>query len=307
MAEARLGDAFEALRASMTALPPPSSSQLVSIVLPFIDGDLFFDEAIASVVAQSCQDWELWLVDDGSIDASRDKALALAAAAPGRVHALEYPGHENRGQAAARNLALGRARGRYVAMLDIDDVWLPEKLERQAAILDAVPEAAMVYGPMVYWYGWTGRREDELRDFVSPHGRRHDQLLPAPDQLLQVVVHKDGLPAPTNVMIRREVIDAGVRFDESFGMYDDEVFLAQIALRWPVYLSSAAYELYRQHPDSFCAQAIRAGEYHVHRPNTARGDFLRWLQRHVAASGRSTPALEAAIEAALSDYEAGRT
>ena len=298
-------DRFAALRASLAMLPAPAASPRISIVVPFLNGDRFFDEAIASVIAQSCSDWELWLVDDGSTDASRDKSQALAEAAPGRVHALEFPGHANRGQAAARNFALERVRGRHVAMLDIDDVWKPEKLERQAAILDRVPEAAMVYGPMVYWYGWTGNREDQLRDFVSPHGSRHDRLIPAPEQLLHLVVHKDGLPAPTNVLIRREVIDAGIRFDESFGMYDDEVFLAQIVLRWPVYLTSAAYELYRQHPDSFCAQAIRAGEYDVHRPSTSRGDFLRWLQRHVEASGRSTPALAAAIEGALSEYETG--
>ena len=296
-------EAFAALRASLASLPAPSATPKVSIVVPFLDGDRFFDEAIASVVAQTCTDWELWLVDDGSTDASRDKALALAETAPGRVHALEFPRHANRGQAAARNLALERVRGRHIAMLDVDDVWKPEKLEQQSEILERVPEAAMVYGPMVYWYGWTGDREDELRDFVSPHGRRHDRLIPAPDQLLHLVVHKDGLPAPTNALIRREVIAAGIRFDESFGMYDDEVFFAQIALRWPVYLTSAAYELYRQHPDSYCAQAIRAGEYDVHRPNSSRGHFLRWLQRHVEASGLGSPALVTAIDDALSAYE----
>ncbi len=258
---------------------------LVSVIVPFLNGNRFFNEAVKSILDQTYRDWEILFVDDGSIDASSEKAFNLSTANPERIRYLKHPGHVNKGQAASRNLALEHAQGKYIAMLDIDDIWLPEKLTRQVDILERFPDAAMVYGPLVYWYGWTGRKEDMHRDFVSPHGTQHDILIMPPQQALHLVIFKDGLPAPSSALIRREILDTGIRFDESFGMYEDEVFLVQIALRYPIYLMSESFDRYRQHPDSFCAKAQRAGEYSPNRPNPSRGAFLCWLEKHVVDSG----------------------
>jgi glycosyltransferase involved in cell wall biosynthesis len=296
---------FAALLDAAVGLPTPAGgNRMVSIVTPFLNGDRFFNETMRAVVAQTHTDWELLLVDDGSTDASRDKALALAAAHPARFRYFEHPQHANKGQAASRNLALQHIRGTFVALLDVDDVWLPQKLARQVDILERFPQAAMVYGPLVYWYGWTGNKEDMHRDFVSPHGTRHDTVIPPPTQLLQLVTFRDGLPAPSSVLLQRWVIDAGIRFDESFGMYEDEVFLAQIALRYPVYLMSESFDRYRQHADSFCAQAMRSGEYQPNQPNPARGAFLRWLERHVINSGLDAGGLLQQVRAELEPYRA---
>ena len=58
---------------------------------------------------------------------------------------------------ASRNLGVRHAKGRYIAFLDADDVWLPWKLEHQVGLLNSHPEAGMVYGPAQWWYSWNGR------------------------------------------------------------------------------------------------------------------------------------------------------
>lgn len=105
---------------------------LVSIVTPAFEAERFIAETIASVQTQSFGDWELLVVDDASRDRTADVVTALASADP-RIRLLRQA--RNGGPARARNRALAEARGRYVAFLDSDDLWLPEKLERQLALM----------------------------------------------------------------------------------------------------------------------------------------------------------------------------
>src|SRR5215203_3938514 len=137
-----------------------TSKLLVSSVMIFLNAEKFIEEAIESVFAQTYDNWELLLVDDGSSDDSSQIALRYAERYPERVRYLEHPGHQNRGMSASRNLGVSQAKGEYIALLDADDVWLPRTLEQQAIILDSHPEAGMVYGSAQYWYGWTGDPED---------------------------------------------------------------------------------------------------------------------------------------------------
>src|SRR4051812_27035882 len=110
---------------------------LVSVITIFLDGERFLAEAVDSLLAQTYADWELLLVDDGSSDGSTAIARAYAAGRPERIRYLEHEGHANLGMSASRNLGLQHARGEYVAFLDADDVYRPEKLERQVALLQA--------------------------------------------------------------------------------------------------------------------------------------------------------------------------
>jgi glycosyltransferase involved in cell wall biosynthesis len=119
---------------------------VVSVVAIFLNAKRFIEEAIESVFAQTDNRWELLLVDDGSTDGSAAIARRYAERHPEQVCYLEHLGHVNRGMSASRNLGVSNARGKYIAFLDADDVWLPHKLEQQIPILDSQPEAAMVYG-----------------------------------------------------------------------------------------------------------------------------------------------------------------
>lgn len=114
------------------ASPPPPR---VSVVLPTYNRRQTLGAAIESVRRQSFTDWELLLVDDGSSDGTTTWAEGLNEPRL-RLIALE----RNRGAAAARNAGISSARGAYVAFLDSDDAWTPDKLSRQIAALDAAPE-----------------------------------------------------------------------------------------------------------------------------------------------------------------------
>jgi teichuronic acid biosynthesis glycosyltransferase TuaG len=101
---------------------------LVSVVTPVWNAAATLAEAVASVRAQTRSDWEMILVDDASTDGSLALARALAAE-DARIRAIARAA--NGGAAAARNEAIRAARGRFIAFLDADDRWYPEKLARQ--------------------------------------------------------------------------------------------------------------------------------------------------------------------------------
>src|ERR1051325_3716022 len=117
-----------------------TSRPLVSVVVIFRDAQRFLDEAIQSIWSQTYDNWELLLVDDGSVDGSTTQAYRWVQRRPERLHYLEHPGHANRGMSASRNLGIYHACGDYVAFVDADDVWLPPKLERQVSLLESWPE-----------------------------------------------------------------------------------------------------------------------------------------------------------------------
>lgn len=100
----------------------------VSILMPLFNAEATLMHSVDSVLAQSRPDWELVMIEDGSADGTAALAARLAGQ-DARIRLLAPGG--NRGAAGARNLGLAQARGRYIAFLDADDRWHPEKLRRQ--------------------------------------------------------------------------------------------------------------------------------------------------------------------------------
>lgn len=101
---------------------------LVSVIMPAYNAARFIEEAIHSVVNQTEKNWELFVIDDCSSDNSFEIAQRQAAKDP-RIQVLRNS--TNLGVANARNRGIGLAKGEYIAFLDSDDIWHPEKLERQ--------------------------------------------------------------------------------------------------------------------------------------------------------------------------------
>lgn len=114
----------------------------VSVIVPCFNRAHMVAEAVASVRGQTMQDWELVLVDDGSAD---DLAAAVERCSEGdpRIRLIRH--ERNRGEPAARNTGIAAARGRFIAFLDSDDAWLPEKLERQTGAVLAAPDPENVF------------------------------------------------------------------------------------------------------------------------------------------------------------------
>ena len=137
-------------------LEPATDTPLVSIITPILNAEKYLRESIESVLAQTYKNWELILVDDGSSDNSPMIAAEYARQYPLRVYTLEHENHKNKGISASRNLGLKHSKGKFIASLDADDIYLPRKLEDQVSILLSQPTAAMLYAATEFWHGWTG-------------------------------------------------------------------------------------------------------------------------------------------------------
>lgn len=261
----------------------------VSVVVPFLDPDpRFFREAIDSVLGQTTADWELVLVDDGSGDAARATAESFAAA-DRRIRIVAAPEPRPSGISAARNAGIASARGEFVAMLDADDCYEPERLERHVAALRATPEAAMAYGDTLYWTSW--RPGARPRDKVPPSGFRAGLLRP-PRLLVSIMEGRGASPCTCSYTIRRDILEQLRGFEPDFrSMYEDQVFLSKVSSAHPVLYLGTALDRYRLHPDSLTAGASNSGG-----PEHRRR-FIEWVEKGVVP--RTSGAVRRDIERAI--------
>ena len=255
---------------------------LVSAIIIFLNEEKFLREAIESVFAQTYDNWELLLVDDGSNDASTNTALQYAEQYPMKVCYLEHEAHQNRGMSASRNLGIRHAKGEYIAFLDADDVWLPHKLAQQVAIMYAQPEAAMVYGASQYWHSWTGEPEDCQRDYVPRLGIGPDTLIMPPTLLTLSLKSAARTPCPSDFLVRRGIVEDVGGFEERFcnvyQLYEDQAFLAKVFLKAPVFVAHECWDRYRRHPESCVSVAKKAGKKY-----SAGLFYLSWLEGYLSS------------------------
>jgi glycosyltransferase involved in cell wall biosynthesis/SAM-dependent methyltransferase len=257
-------------------------TSLVSVIVIFFDAERFLEEAIESVAAQTYPHWELLLCDDGSTDGSTAIARRWADTSPASVRYLEHDNHRNRGMSATRNLGLAHARGEHVAWLDADDVWLPEKLERQVGLLEEHSGAAMVYGPLRVWFSWTGQAEDFRRDFTQELGVPADSLVEPPTLALRFL--RDDAYIPSGVLVRRSVLEEVGGYEETIGDdYEDEIVHFKICHRWPVFASGESWVKYRQHENAFSVVEPRRPLRRKARAN--RIDYLTRLSEYLRSQG----------------------
>ncbi len=286
----------------MTAVGTPANRPpLVSVVIAFLDGERFLREAIDSVFAQTYERWELLLVVDGSGPAASSIARECAARAPGRVRYLEHDEHRNRGLSASRNLGIAGARGVYPAFLDADDVWLPDKLRDQVAILESRPDVGAMYGDALYWYSWTENPADVARDSQS---RLHvsDGTVLDPPRLLKRMLRGDALVCAHSLLVRTAVLRCVGGFEEQFrGMFEDQAFYTKLMLAERVLVVHRSWERYRQHADSMCAVSDRAGA-----TRDAHRRYLEWLAGHLDAESCDDEGVRRALHRALRPFHRPR-
>ena len=112
---------------------------IVSIIIPTYNSVSFVTEAIDSALNQTFQDFEILVIDDGSTDETK-KVLTEKYG-----DSIKYLYKENGGVSSARNYGIEKAKGKYIALLDADDVWLPEKLEKQVILLESNGDIGLCY------------------------------------------------------------------------------------------------------------------------------------------------------------------
>ena len=275
-----------------------SNQPLVSVIIIFLNEAQFIQKAIVSVFAQTFENWELLLVDDGSTDESTQIAVQCAQKHQGKVRYLEHEGHQNRGMSESRNLGIRASKGDYIAYLDGDDVWLPRKLEQQVTMLHSHPEAGMVYGPLQLWFSWSGNSGDHRRDHllgVCANGFQpfSNQLVEQPAVLTLFLKNEFFMPA--GFMVRREVMERVGGFEEIFhDAYSDAVFLVKVCLSHTVYVSSECCYRYRQHPRSNTHVSRLQGT-----EDAEQLFYLNWVKEYLLEHGVREAEVWQALQKAL--------
>jgi len=190
---------------------------LVSVIIPTFNRRHWVREAVASVCAQGAVAgaFQLIVVDDGSTDGTAD---ALTAEFADRLRLVRTP--ENRGVAAARNLGVAESRGEWIAFLDSDDLWLPDKLALQVRFFEGHPDAEICQ---------TGELWIRNGDRVNPcaHHRKPSGDIFTPSL-------RRCLVSPSAVMLRRSLFGRTGGFDESLPACEDYDLWLRIARDTPV-------------------------------------------------------------------------
>jgi glycosyltransferase involved in cell wall biosynthesis len=255
----------------------------VSVVLPFLDASRFMRECIDAVIAQTYPHWELVLVDDGSSDDSTAIAREYARRFPERVRCIEHPGHENRGISASRNLGLRHARGEFIAELDADDVWLPDKLARLVPELETNPDVGMVYGNSLWWYGWTGEPADAARDHL-PVMEPTTRPASGTEVLLRQLRGKTASPCPCAVLLRKSVVEQVGGSEEQFrGTHEDIVLYAKLLIAAPVIVLDGWWDRYRCYTKPGTSVTEIAKQQGTLVDTHQR--YLRWLEAYLVEHG----------------------
>lgn len=288
----------------------PTDTPLVTAVMIFLNGEKFIAEAIDSILAQTYENWELILVDDGSTDGATAIAQGYTARFPHKIRYIEHPNHANRGMSASRNVGVAAGSGTYVSFLDADDIWLPERLEDFVEVATSFPDAGMIYGPTLYWYSWAKDRGEAppvegQEDFPGEVDLPTYELLPDPVVLRQFLITNGGcLPGICSLLVKRTAYEAIGGFEPSFrGLYEDQVFLSKMAASFPIVIIDEVLDYYRQHSESCCWRAVTSGEYDPLYHHPAKAKYLRWLRDYVRSHRLRDEVISAAIRQQLLPYQ----
>lgn len=207
----------------------------VSVIIPTYNRKEYVQEAIDSVLAQTYTDYEIIVIDDGSSDATGE---ALRARYGDRIH---YIWQENQGESAARNYGIGISQGEYVALLDSDDLWLPDKLAKQTDVLDRNPDKVLVF--TASWkIDATGQRLESL-----PLCSNVDE-----SQLtLESLCLKNAMgSAVSTVLIRRNTLELVGRFDPTIRYGEDWDLWLKLRRQGAFISLNEPLACYRQHAGS---------------------------------------------------------
>jgi glycosyltransferase involved in cell wall biosynthesis len=146
---------------------PRVAAPFFSVLVPAYNAAPYVIDALRSVSAQTCDDYEIVVIDDGSTDGTRQLVADWDGAYNGKAHPrIELISTPNRGQSAALEAGFGACSGQYIALLDADDRWLPEKLARSKEALVSHPQAGFVVHPL-YVIDGDGHRTGAVRPRVA--------------------------------------------------------------------------------------------------------------------------------------------
>ena len=231
----------------------------VSVVIPTYNRANYILETIKSVRQQSFKDYEVIIVDDGSTDNTREKLADLV-----KENLVRYIYQENSGESAARNRGISDSKGEYIAFLDSDDLFLPQKLEKQTAFMDSNPGIGLVHC-------WYSKFSEENQDLGRRNTSRYSGWV-YPEMLLTWQV----LLSPSCVMVRSNVLEEVGPFDVDQYWGADLDMWRRIAKKYPFGLIPEVLTMVRVHAGNLSARKI---------------DSLQWFERYLLKAFDDDPEL----------------
>lgn len=203
---------------------------MISIIIPTYNCEKFVEQALQSVFNQTCKDFEIIVVDDGSTDETK---MVLAP----YMNKIRYEYKSNGGVASARNYGLSLAQGDYIAFLDADDVYKPGKLEKQLRLFQNDPAIDVVYNDVEV--------ADEHLQYIST--LKSEGAYEAKEDFFCMLLVRQIVPGPASIMLKRECIDRGIQYPEQYKNAEDYQFIIDLASHYQFkYLAEPLY-IYRRH------------------------------------------------------------
>lgn len=217
------------------------TTPLVSVILPTYNRLKYLRPAVESVFAQTLSDWELIIADDGSDSETRVFLETLQQPPRVEVVWLSHTGNPS----VVRNAALRAARGKYVAFLDSDDLWLPAKLERQVAALSAAAHSRWSYT------GWT-----QIDEVGRPRTASPKEWHPYRGAILEKLLTLEATVATPAVMVEHSLLAQVGGFDEQQPLFEDYDLWMRLAACSDVELVDEPLTCLRLHAEHYSRVGI---------------------------------------------------
>jgi len=207
----------------------------ISVIIPAYNAERTILETIQSVQQQTFPDWEIIVINDGSIDITLE---ILESIDDPRLKIFSY---QNGGLSVARNRGISQAVGEFIAFLDADDLWTPDKLELQLAALQQYPEAGVAYS-------WTYFFHEKDKILIPGVPVSYE------GNVIENLLLGNFLDNGSNPLIRKAAIESVGEFDPAFPHYADWDYYLRLAEKWNFVLVPKYQILYRQSSSSMSSK-----------------------------------------------------
>jgi glycosyltransferase involved in cell wall biosynthesis len=240
-----------------------AESPAVSVVMSVHNGEKYLREAVDSILNQAFRDFEFIIIDDGSTDGSKG-ILEKCATKDSRVHLIS---REHRGRPKSLNECLALAHGELIAIMDADDISLPNRFARQIAYLRDHPQVAVVGSSVIY----INTRGQKL--FVRHMPENHEEICQAH------LMGYGGMIFHPSAILKRSALDFVAGYDESFIYACDYDLWCRIAVKYELANLQTPLLLYRYHSEAITQHKA-----------SMQTDFVNQvLRRELEKAGRASP------------------